>query len=413
MPVLITHELTITREQQDQYLTVPFAMPPRTARLEVSYAFAGSGAGECVLDIGCVDGDTPRGWTGSARREFFLTASAATPGYQAGPLTPGPWSLMLGAYRVPAAGMTCRVEIRLYPRERRWYRGDLHHHTHHSDGAHSVAEVLDLAVRAGLDYVALTDHNTTTQNRVACESGVLVIPGVEVTSNHGHYNILGASPSVDPRVLHTREGRQAPIDAAHAAGGLVVLNHPHCDYCPWEWDWNEEYDLLEVWNGAWTGRNQRALDWWQTQLAAGRRLPAVGGSDTHSVGIFSVVRTGSPTTYVFADDLTVPALLEGLRAGRVVVSDNPEGPVIWLTAGAQVPGETLSPGTHAICVATERAEDCTLYLIGPDGPVAAFDAGPTIQWTWDAHPQSFLRAELRHNGTGWVRALTNAVYVGL
>jgi hypothetical protein len=397
---MLTHEIQIRHDQQDQYLYVPFTMPPGMARLEVSYTYTGHGEGECVIDLGVMENDRVRGWTGGARSSFFIATAKATPGYQPGPLTPGPWAVMLGTYRIPPEGATCRVTIAMQAAEPRWLKGDLHHHTHHSDGAHSVAEVMKLAEEAGLDFIALTDHNTITQNTVRCESPVLAIPGLEVTTNHGHLNILGARELVDFRFRTAAEFRRP-------AAGLVVLNHPHCDFCPWEHDFAFDFDLAEVWNGLWTARNERALAWWQAELAAGRRVPAVGGSDCHRVELFSVIRTGAPTTYVLAADATVEAILEGLKAGRVMISDMQDGPAIWMTPG---PGETVAPGSCEVSIRLERAEDCTLRLIDRTGIIYEAPAGDTT-YVWEAASGNFLRAELRSDFTGMVRALTNPVYV--
>ncbi|HYF94629.1 MAG TPA: PHP domain-containing protein [Symbiobacteriaceae bacterium] len=192
-------EISFRPEDEDRHITIPFDMPPGTARLEVSYTVTPLGPGECVVDLGCLQGDTIRGWTGSSRSSFFITAAQATPGYPPGPLTPGPWAVLLGTSRIPPDGATCTVT------------GDLHHHTHHSDGAHSVAEVMKLAEEAELDFIVLTDHNT----------------------------VAGARELVDFRFRSIREFRRP-------AHGLVVLNHPDCDFCPWEMDFDFDHDLAEV-----------------------------------------------------------------------------------------------------------------------------------------------------------------------
>ncbi len=65
-------------------------------------------------------------------------------------------------------------------------RADLHLHTTHSDGAYSPAQVVELARRAGLAAVAVTDHDAVGGVAVAREaadgSGVEVIAGVEITA---------------------------------------------------------------------------------------------------------------------------------------------------------------------------------------------------------------------------------------
>ena len=44
-------------------------------------------------------------------------------------------------------------------------RGDLHTHTVHSDGALTVDELARFAAESGLDFIAVTDHNTISHHR--------------------------------------------------------------------------------------------------------------------------------------------------------------------------------------------------------------------------------------------------------
>jgi predicted metal-dependent phosphoesterase TrpH len=64
-------------------------------------------------------------------------------------------------------------------------RADLHLHTTHSDGLYSPAEVVDLARRAGLAAIAVTDHDTlagVAAARAAAGAALEVVPGVEITA---------------------------------------------------------------------------------------------------------------------------------------------------------------------------------------------------------------------------------------
>jgi 3',5'-nucleoside bisphosphate phosphatase len=66
-------------------------------------------------------------------------------------------------------------------------RIDLHAHSNASDGTDSPAEVLAAATAAGLDVVALTDHDTTAgwaEAFAARPAGLTVVPGVEFSCVH-------------------------------------------------------------------------------------------------------------------------------------------------------------------------------------------------------------------------------------
>lgn len=63
-------------------------------------------------------------------------------------------------------------------------RIDLHVHSTASDGTQSPTELMAVAVAAGLDVIALTDHDTTTgwaEAQRARPPGLTVVPGVELS----------------------------------------------------------------------------------------------------------------------------------------------------------------------------------------------------------------------------------------
>ena len=67
---------------------------------------------------------------------------------------------------------------------RRGY-ADLHLHTHYSDGLCAPGEVVKMAVRAGLSWVAITDHDTVDgleEGRVEAQRvGIGFVPAVELS----------------------------------------------------------------------------------------------------------------------------------------------------------------------------------------------------------------------------------------
>mgnify|MGYP001767378825 CR=1 FL=1 len=188
---------------------------------------------------------------------------------------------------------------------------DLHVHTTCSgDGESRVDEVLDAAVRAGLDVIAITDHDTEEGCRIAgqIQSPVLVIPGIEVSTRQGHLLVLGASGPV-PRgrdVLET-------IAIARSLGGVTILPHPFHRYRHGVGLKMKEalhaVDAIEVFNSRYIlrGANRRALKY-------ARRLnkPMVSGSDAHNCRF-----VGYGVTRIDADR-TVESVLEAIRAGRTI-----------------------------------------------------------------------------------------------
>ncbi|MGI5967065.1 MULTISPECIES: PHP domain-containing protein [Anaerotruncus] len=64
--------------------------------------------------------------------------------------------------------------------------GDLHCHSRFSDGSMGIDDLIFYAKRAGLDFIALTDHDTLSGNNRAEQLGkrfgIGVIPGVEISA---------------------------------------------------------------------------------------------------------------------------------------------------------------------------------------------------------------------------------------
>lgn len=74
---------------------------------------------------------------------------------------------------------------------------DLHSHTTASDGQHSPAELLEIAARAGIRTLAVTDHDTVAGLAASAEAaaalGLRLVPGIEVsaTLNRREVHVLG------------------------------------------------------------------------------------------------------------------------------------------------------------------------------------------------------------------------------
>ena len=196
----------------------------------------------------------------------------------------------------------------------------------------------------------------------------LVLPGAELTTFNGHALALGVERWIDWR---TGMGGRSASDVARAvreAGGVFVVAHPDalpdevCTGCRWT---HEDFDPalahgVEVWGGLWDGpeeENPGCVALWHRWLDAGHRLTATGATDAHHKKHWE---GPVPLTYVHAEDLSLPAILDGLRAGRTFVSSGPDLQMRAVTAddrewpmGSTVPGEAR---IEARCARSPRAE---------------------------------------------------------
>ena len=439
----------------DQWAYLPFEVPPGVRRIRVTTShdrFAAGGPIRNVLDLGVFGpaghdlGNAAgfRGWSGGARDGFVIAGGHATPGYLAGPIEPGLWAVVLGPVVLSPWGMAWQARITLerghpdtesapliaYPpppvRGAGWFRGDLHLHTVHSDGQRNPGELVAAAHAGGLDFIASTDHNTNSANRVwpACRTGgLLVIPGEEVTTRHGHWLAVGLPPHawVDWRYA-PRDG-VFPRFAAEVreAGGLVVAAHPAAPVPGSLWEFGFDHvDALEVWNGRWNLDDEVSLRIWQRLLGDGRRVVAVGGSDSHA----HQQPVGSPQTVVHARELSTPAIVDGLRRGRSYIVRS-RAVTVELTASCPGrdagPGQTLRvpPGTPVTVTAMiTGAPGTTAALITAAGcagrATVAGSARTMVRWELDAASARFGRLELREaqrRRHGAMVALTNPVWL--
>ncbi|NOG48474.1 MAG: CehA/McbA family metallohydrolase [Chloroflexi bacterium] len=133
----------------------------------------------------------------------------------------------------------------------------MHCHTHHSDGDSDVMTVIRKAETIGLDFLAITDHNVLSQQvaLASAETRLMLIPGMEVTTYKGHWNIWGAGPWIDFRVL-SQDDMQTAVDAALAAGYLISCNHPRPFGPEWSYPEVTGFHCIEVWNGPWPPTEQ-------------------------------------------------------------------------------------------------------------------------------------------------------------
>lgn len=96
-------------------------------------------------------------------------------------------------------------------------RIDLHTHSDHSDGTGPPAQVVREAAAAGLDVLALTDHDTAAgwseADRAGLEVGVSVIPGIEVSCRSRGSSVHLLAYLVDP----DEEAFRSELDRARAS----------------------------------------------------------------------------------------------------------------------------------------------------------------------------------------------------
>lgn len=349
----------LTGAAHETYTELPFKVPAGTERITVEFSYSGREQ-KSVIDLGLRDPQRFRGWSGGNKSRFTVSTSDATPSYLPGAMPAGTWKLILGAPNIrkdARADYVARIWLdradapfagfdeQPIASGERWWRGDLHMHTGHSDGACKsrkgakvpcpVFKTLDAAVARGLDFVAVTDHNTTSHFEALRElapyyDDLLVMPGREITTFYGHANLFGPTTFVDFQLGGPRAPKLSDIQkAAEASGGLLSINHPGlpsgelCMGCGWtapDTDYSR-VAAIEVINGGTTQPPLSGMGFWEARLNEGRRITGIGGSDNHDAALdpAKAPAIGVPTTVVRAGELSQAAILAAIRAGHVFI----------------------------------------------------------------------------------------------
>lgn len=364
------------------FVLLPFEVPEGIAEVEVRHRGLTSGH---ILDWGLEDPNGFRGWGGGNTEPAIVGEHAASRSYLARPMTPGTWNVVVGLAKVPDHPSHYRVEIFLrteptlapqterrpyvpvpaLKKEARWYAGDFHVHSRESgDARPSIDTVAEFARSRGLDFIELSEHNTTSHLDFILDAQerfpeLLILPGIEFTTYAGHANAIGAAEYVDHRI--GLNGRTVD-DAARRItelGAVFALNHPVLDLgslcigCAWKQPVSDELvGGVEIATGGWEEVGSmftpQAITLWDAFLERGLRVAPIGGSDDHRGGINDgpfQSPIGSATTMVYASELSAKAIVDAVRAGRTVVKlQGPDDPMVDLRSGTSLIGDTVRAG---------------------------------------------------------------------
>lgn len=405
----------ITGADYERLLEREFDVPAGTKRLSVSLLYSGKER-RTVVDLGLRGPAGFRGWSGGGAQTIVVGPTFASYGYLPGPIEPGRWAVILGipnirddsddGYRLIIE--TATEEEARFPvlrTESGWYAGDLHSHSDHSDGRTPAHRVLDAAHQAGLDFVALSEHNTTS-HWVEVErlqphyAPMLLLHSREVTTYNGHVNAFGEDVFTD-----FRQPLRELLASLRAAGALTSINHPaapddeRCMGCGWSSRDDAtmtSVDAVEIVNGPHAEGAGAGWTFWAGMLNRGLRLTAIGGSDEHTADETNDREIGRPATVVYAEALSEPAILEGIRRGRVYIrTAGVHGPALAFSARSESDswemGDTMPAGAgEEVVLQAEvgNAEGQTLIWIRNGNEVVRTVLPSSGVVTWRVRPRS-------------------------
>lgn len=384
-----------------------FNIYERTERINIRFHFSPlvTKPYKNYMTLGIFDSQGFRGWAhkiGSIH-QFFLSTHTATPGFIPGILTPGQWKIVIAHHMIVSRRVPCVYEVivdvesleeeevrhnfnvrgnsfseqGILNKSRCWYRGELHSHTNHSDAEWDCQELVQAAEERELDFLASTDHNTISPLMEISSDKVLIIPGMEFTTFEGHALALGITSWIDWRSGDNGRTMNDIARETRDAGGLFIIAHPFrmgdpvCTGCRWSYKEMDPslVDGIEVWSRNWDSfgnQNPWNLEFWEDYRRIGHTPTAIASCDVHNYDEWG---NKSPACYVFADGLSLRAILEGIRQGRVINTSGPWLCFNILDAEGNVEGgvgDTIffeEGQQNLIAVWKDVPEEITLFLL--------------------------------------------------
>ena len=240
-------------------------------------------------------------------------------------------------------------------------RGDLHSHTHRSDGKRDSAAMASHYREQGYDFYVSTDHNRyytgAEVNEVfeGVKLGLLHIRGEEVHAPGGMLHIVhaGGRESVADIYVHDRERYNRELaecmekvpaeipeslrdryamamwscENIHKVGGLAIFPHPFwasyrsgihnvCSALAERLLMSKMFDAYELIGAMPQPDNNRSVAFWADLREKGLKISVVGSSDVHNPSRSNTF--GNYFTVCFAKNRSADGVLEAIKDGQSV-----------------------------------------------------------------------------------------------
>ena len=350
------------------------------------------------------------------------------------------------------------------------YVGNLHMHTPYSDGEASHAQIAQMALQAGLDFVVVTDHNVLVQGVEGYygsdDAGyVLLLAGEEVHDQArlpqvNHLLVYG----VEKELAQCAHDPQQLIDAVNTAGGLCFLAHPNDQNIEWMHEYAipwvdlqvSRYTGLEIWNymssakelmptpistiraafrpeEMMIGPNPKTLELWDSLLSKGYRVVGIGNSDAHGTTyhmgplshivypydfLFSCVNTHVllPLPLTGSHERDKTAIYRALRNGNCFISYDLLGDSRTFrysahgSSTATIMGGTIKLGP-GVTLQAKMPIRCHFKMIHQGKVVAEVEDRENMTYT--AHAGGAYRVEvwIEYKGKERMWILSNPIYI--
>lgn len=355
----------------------PFEVPEHTEKIEVHIQTSQDKKPQIykdnrqdMLGVGISYNGVIRSWNCCHKKYLLLAEDYVLPGSIPGVIEGGTWELVVfPRTKNELTKINLEVNIEITKEHHRFVKGDNHLHTVHSDGSISIDRVAECSKEAGLDYIFITDHNISSANyNLPKDKGILIAPGIEYGVEAGHMNILGDMTPVGDFTWDPDSKCYGKVfDQIKGSSLGIGVNHPFCHDSPWLLDLGWDFDWVEIWNGMWRPVNDRAVRWWHEELCKGRKIPIIGGSDTHGDDS-PIIKHGVPTTHAYVKKMSPQHIIDAYKAGHCFITLTALSPRITMTTEHHMMGDTTKDQEVAIHLENLHEGDC-IRIISDQGMV--------------------------------------------
>jgi predicted metal-dependent phosphoesterase TrpH len=127
----------------------------------------------------------------------------------------------------------------------KWFKGNVHAHTTHSDGTRTPEQLVEIYREAGYHFLSITDHSVVTDTGGLEGEGLLLIPGTEMCVGRSHANTtfhlvaLGVRETLPFKDFDRDLNPQMVVDYVNDVGGIPILAHPY-------WSGLNHRDMMDV-----------------------------------------------------------------------------------------------------------------------------------------------------------------------
>lgn len=221
----------------------------------------------------------------------------------------------------------------------KYYYGIPHCHSSYSTGKGTPLNLYEFAIKCGLDFLFVTDHNNFLTNKTTVkdktltkwdatnyfsnkirknEDDFLPIVGFECkTVPFGDFNIINPSTFFTGAI---KDLRLLALWMLNNNQSFIIINHPHKEISKLQYNevFNKIITSIEVYNGNTASKYTKHEKYYYQLLDYGWKLGAVNGQDNHKINFD---QSDNLTAYI-ANDLSKNSLIDAFRNHRTYSTES-------------------------------------------------------------------------------------------